>query len=257
MGEPSTWRAFWDKKSAQDISDYQFDRGANPRPSDIEELSSAEFFEFVSPQREERLLDAGCGTGENVLRLHDRVQRIIAVDFSDQAVARCRRRVEAHGIANVELHQCSVTELPVRDRSVDKIICMSVLHYLGDKEVRVAFREFARVLVPGGSLILHVKNSSSLYLSTLLLAKRVKKLLGKAVKVENFRPFGWYCGELRATGFRVTGYNSFNLLILEGMPRFLVHLLQRLELRHYKRFPLRLRAVRRLGADLKLHAVIQ
>ena len=173
MGDPSKWREFWDEKSDQDVSDYQFDRGANPRPSDIEELSLAEFFEFVSPQRDERLLDAGCGTGENVLRLHDRVQRIIAVDFSDQAIARCRRRVKAHGIANVELHQGSVTALPVPDRSVDKIICMSVLHYLSDGEVRSAFGEFARALIPGGTVILHVKNSSSLYLSTLLLAKRV------------------------------------------------------------------------------------
>ncbi len=257
MREPSKWRAFWEGKFAEEVSDYQFDRGASPRPSDIEELSSAEFFEFVSPQRGERLLDAGCGTGENILRLHDRVHRIIAVDFSGQAIARCRRRVESHGISNVELHQSSVTELPIPDHSVDKIICMSVLHYLSDEEARGAFREFARVLVPGGTLILHAKNSSSLYLSTLLLAKRVKMLMGKTVKVENFRPLRWYCGELSAAGLRVMEYNSFNLVIIEGMPRLLVHLLQRLELRHYKHFPLTLKVMRGLGADLKLRAFLQ
>ncbi len=257
MAEPSKWRAFWDQKSSQDVSDYEFDRGANPRPSDIEDLSAQEFLEFVCPAPNERLLDAGCGTGENILRLHDRVLRIVAMDFSDEAVARCRRRVQGQSVQNAEIHQGSITEIPLPDRSVDKIICMSVLHYLNDDEVRTAFREFARVLAPQGTLILHVKNSASLYLATLRLAKRLKSLLGASVKIEHFRPFGWYDRELASAGFRLEHYNSFNILMIEGMPRSIVHFLQRLELRHYKQFPLKFAALRRLGADLKLKALVR
>ena len=131
---------------------------------------------------------------------------------------------------------------------------MSVFHYLGDDQVREALREFARVLRPSGTLILHVKNSASIYLSTLRLAKRVKKLLGADVTFEHIRPFAWYGRELDAAGFRLADYNAFNLVIVEGMPQSLVQFLQRLELRHHRSAALRSGIVRRHGADLKLKA---
>ena len=254
MHESSEWRRYWDQKSGQSVSDYEFDRGANPRPADIEALSTQEFVDFVDPKDDETLLDAGCGTGVNIVLLHDRVRHIVAIDFSEQAVARCLRRVESQGIRNAEIHSASVTQLPLADRSVDRIICMSVFHYLADDQVRAALREFARVLRPSGALILHVKNSASIYLSTLRLAKRVKRLLGAEVTFEHIRPFAWYSRELDAAGFHLADYNAFNLAILEGMPQSLVHWLQRFELRHRGSTALRWGIVRRHGADLKLKA---
>ena len=254
MNESSKWRTYWDQKSGQSVSDYEFDRGANPRPADVEALSTQEFIAFVDPKETDVLLDAGCGTGVNIVLLHDRVRRIIAVDFSEQAVARCQRRVESQSIQNAEICPASVTQLPLEDRSVDRIICMSVFHYLGDDQVRTALREFARVLRPFGTLILHVKNSASIYLSTLRVAKRVKKLLGADVTFEHVRPFSWYRRELDVAGFRLADYNAFNLVILEGMPQSVVHFMQRVELRHHKSMALRFGFVRRHGADLKLKA---
>src|SRR5204862_6341344 len=100
---------------------------------------------------------------------HSRVKRIIGMDYADGAVQRCEERVRSAEIKNVELMQGSITNVPLPDRSVDKVLCMSVLQYLDDGQVRSAFREFARLLTGDRILILHVKNLSSLYLSTLRL----------------------------------------------------------------------------------------
>lgn len=254
MQKSSKWQSYWDGKSGAAVSDYEFDRGATPRPAALEALSDDEFVQFVEPQPTDVLLDAGCGSGANILRLHDRVQRIVAIDFSHEAVERCRRRVGSCGVGNAEILAGSVTEVPLPDDAVDRVICMSVLHYLDDDEVRAALRQFARVLRPGGQVILHVKNSASLYLSTLRWAKHAKRLLGAQVTLEHIRPFSWYQRELAAAGFVLTDYNAFNVALIEGMPQRLVHCLQGLELAHRHGRLMRAGIVRRHGADLKLKA---
>jgi ubiquinone/menaquinone biosynthesis C-methylase UbiE len=256
MSDSANWREFWERQSSQDVSDYEFDRGTSPRDAEAEELSARELLEFIEPKSGEIIFDAGCGTGVNMFLLHSLVQRVIGMDYSEGAIVRCRRRIQSQNIQNVELHQGSLTALPLPDRSADKILCMSVLQYLDDEDARKAFREFARVLKPDGTVILHVKNRSSLYLSTLRLAKRVKRLLGGKAKLEYVRPFRWYVRELESAGFCLDTYNSFNLLVIEGMPRALVRFLQRMELRHHKDFPLRSGFLRRHGADLKLKAQV-
>jgi ubiquinone/menaquinone biosynthesis C-methylase UbiE len=226
MSDQRNWKEFWEAKAAPDVSDFEFDRGTSPRDRELERLSDDELLDFVDPRVSDVLFDAGCGTGVNILLLHSRVRRIIAMDYAGAAVARCQRRLASHGITNAEVSQGDISATNLPDASVDRILCMSVLQYIDDEQVRSAFREFARVLKPGGTLVLHVKNLSSLYLSTLWLMKRVLIALRKETKLEYFRTFGWYGRELRAAGFRVETYRSLNLFMVERMPRGLVLWLQ-------------------------------
>jgi SAM-dependent methyltransferase len=131
-----------------------------------------------------------------------------------------------------------------------------VLQYLDDGEVRQAFKEFARVLGPGGILVLHVKNASSLYWTSLGVAKKLKSLLGRAATAYHVRPFRWYVNELESLNCRVLGYKSFNLLTLDRMPRKLTYFLQGAELRHHGGWLFRIPFVRRHGADLKIRAAV-
>jgi ubiquinone/menaquinone biosynthesis C-methylase UbiE len=176
------------------------------------------------------------------------------MDFAEAALSRCRRRLEALNITNVDTIQGDISRTPLPPNSVDLILCMSVFHYLDCGQARAALLEFRRLLKPGGKLVLHVKNSSSLYIFTLSLAKRLLRAFGKNTTLEYFRPFSWYVSELKETGFSLAAYNSFNLLILDRMPRSVVMFLQRFEFKHRNRFPLSSALVRRYGADLKLRA---
>jgi ubiquinone/menaquinone biosynthesis C-methylase UbiE len=253
VGE-TEWRAYWEKQSQLSGSDFEFDRGTTPRASEIEDLSDRELLDFIKPESADVILDAGCGSGANILLLHDKVNRITGIDYSDGAVERCKRRLRSGRVSNVDISRGDVTNLSLANHSVDKILCMSVMQYLADVQVRAALGEFHRVLKPGGVLILHVKNVASLYLATLWAMKKAKLLLKRKTKLEHFRTYRWYVTALRSAGFNVIAYNSFNVLLIEGLPRRMTRYFQKLELKYRNRLPLRLAFVRRHGADLKLKA---
>jgi len=255
VSDSAKWKPIWEERFGRHVSDHQVDRGTGQRNQETESLSNEELIGFIDPTPGDVVFDAGCGTGANILLLQSKVKRMIEMDYSIGAVIRCRNRVLPLEASNVDLLQGDVTQLPVPRESVDKILCMSVLHYLDDEEVRRSFSEFSRILSKDGSVILHVKNFTSLYVSTLWLAKQLKVLLRRSGRVnEHYRSFGWYVRELELCGFRVVSYNSFNLFMIEFMPRAVLEFLQGWELRHRSQFPLRTAFLRRRGADLKIKA---
>jgi len=257
MTSKSCWKQYWDEKNTSTASDYQVDRGTRPRDTKIESLSKEELLAFIAAEPSDVVFEAGCGTGVNILLLQPIVRRIIAMDYSEAAVARCQKRLALSNIHNVEVFQGDITSIPFPDRTVDRILCMSVLQYVDDAQLRAAFREFARILKKDGTLVLHVKNLASLYLSTLWLVKRLLLALRRNTKLEHFRTFNQYVCELRRAGFHVSKYRSLNVLILERMPRKLVLWLQKFELSHQNQVPFSSAFLRRHGPDLKIQAQLQ
>ena len=174
MNRSTDWKQHWNERSKDATSDFDFDRGVAPREKEVEDLSEQELLRFIDPKSADVIFDAGCGTGVNILLLHSRVKRIVGMDYSEGAIERCRRRIQANNIENAEAEAGSITQIPLPDASVDKVLCMSVLQYIDDSELRLAFTEFARILKNNGILVLHVKNLSSLYLSTLWIRQTSK-----------------------------------------------------------------------------------
>ena len=256
MSGSETWKHVWDKSAHSDVADFELDRGFSPRSSEIEIRSENELVSFIDAKESDVLLDAGCGSGVNIVRLSSKVKKIVGVDFSAASIERCKGRLDGRGIENAELFTGSVAELPIRDCKVDRIICLSVLQYLSDVEVHRALKGFAEILKPGGVVILHVKNRSSVYWMTLLAAKRLKRLLGRETMTYEVRPFNWYVNELQKVGFTIIDFNAFNVATLDGMPKGFVSFLQKLELKHCGNWLFRSSFVRRHGADLKIKAAL-
>ena len=97
-----------------------------------------------------RVLDAGCGTGRNLRFLGERYGvDVLGLDHSSVALDCCVARGAAR------LVRGSVNALPFPDRSVDLITSFDVLMTAGVDDL-AAMREFARVLRPGGALVLRV-----------------------------------------------------------------------------------------------------
>lgn len=256
MTKSSQWKQVWEAKAAKELPDFELDRGRSVRDRDIECLSEEELIAFAEPAPNETVLDAGCGTGVNVLRLQSRVKRMIAFDYAWGSVTRCERKIRSDRIDNVSLCVASVCAIPLPANSVDRVLCLSVLQYLDDNEVRAVLREFLRVLNPNGVIVLHVKNASSLYWRTLRLVKYIKALFGYAKSREYVRPFHWYVQTLGALNCRLLDYNSFNVLMIEGMPRCVRSFLQRLEFKHRCGYLMRSSLIRKHGAELKLKATV-
>jgi SAM-dependent methyltransferase len=96
-----------------------------------------------------RILDGGCGTGAN-LQLLQQYGTAIGVDISDKAIQFSRAR----GIPPDRAFLASLTELPFLKNSFDLAISFEVICNIGDDQM--AFAEIARVLKPGGRLIVQV-----------------------------------------------------------------------------------------------------
>lgn len=97
------------------------------------------------------VLDIGTGAGRMLELFAPGAERAIGVDLSTAMLAVARGRMEETGLRNVQLRQGDIYALPIERNSVDLAILHQVLHYLDDPAR--ALREAARVLAPGGRLL--------------------------------------------------------------------------------------------------------
>lgn len=97
-----------------------------------------------------KVLDAGCGTGGLIkhLRAAQVDWRLTGLDFSPRACELARLRT------NVEIVEGSITALPFADASFDAVVSADVVCQVEDGAQ--ALREFARVLRPGGVMLVNV-----------------------------------------------------------------------------------------------------
>lgn len=97
------------------------------------------------------VLDAGCGDGMLMSSLAQRGARMVGLDSDPRMLRAAAERVDsrtgpmrfAHGRAEA---------LPFADASFDRVVAVAVLCFVSDAER--AIREMARVLRPGGRLVL-------------------------------------------------------------------------------------------------------
>jgi len=97
-----------------------------------------------------RLVDIGTGTGRMIELFGPRAAQATGIDRSSEMLRLARVKLEAAGIAS-SLRQGDMYALPLADQSADSIIIHQVLHYAHSPAVAIA--EAARVLAPGGTLL--------------------------------------------------------------------------------------------------------
>ena len=99
-----------------------------------------------------RILDVGVGTGI-ALPYYARTSRIVGVDLSEAMLRRARQRVAEERLSNVEgLAVMDAERLAFPDASFDVVVAQYVINTVPHPEA--ALDEFARVLKPGGEIVL-------------------------------------------------------------------------------------------------------
>lgn len=96
-----------------------------------------------------RVLDVGCGPGTPVLDRISAVASATGVDFSREQLG-----LAASNVPDASLAQGDMTRLPVRDGVFDGVTAYHSLIHVPLDEHQTVVDEFARVLRPGGRVLL-------------------------------------------------------------------------------------------------------
>lgn len=116
-----------------------------------------EFFEgnkiisLLGDLKGKRVLDAGCGTGRNLVKLLAAGAVVTGVDISPNMILESQKVLQQKGFV-AELRVAPLDSLPFPDQSFDIILASSVLDHI--KNLKTVLSEFVRLLRPGGKLVI-------------------------------------------------------------------------------------------------------
>jgi 2-polyprenyl-3-methyl-5-hydroxy-6-metoxy-1,4-benzoquinol methylase len=117
-----------------------------------------------------RVIDVGCGTGENSVLLAKLGARVTGIDVSAGAIRIAEQRAEVNGVGDRAEFLCTpVEQAPVPARSFDMIWCDAFLHHVLD-ELPGVLSQFRDWCVPGGEAVITEPVSLSRTLRAVRLA---------------------------------------------------------------------------------------
>jgi ubiquinone/menaquinone biosynthesis C-methylase UbiE len=112
----------------------------------------ARLVELAEPQPTDLVLDISTGGGHSALALAPHVAQVIASDLTPRMLVAARDFLASRAVANVAYVVADAEHLPFLDTTFDLVTVRVAPHHYAD--VRAATREMARVLRPGGRLVL-------------------------------------------------------------------------------------------------------
>ena len=130
-----TFEEFYDGKAPWDIG--------KPQPTLV----------AVADRVTSPVLDAGCGTGEHALFFAARGHRVTGIDFVEDAIRRAGAKAVKRGL-EVEFLVKDATTLADWDKHFASVIDCGLFHCFSDDDRRRYVRGLAKVLEPGGRLVL-------------------------------------------------------------------------------------------------------
>lgn len=127
-------------------------------PSDDMFTQSERDFLIEAIRSGEKVLDIGCGTGRFTVPMAEKGADVSGLDISRPMLDVASRKLADRGLT-ADLREGDMAHLPFPDASFDTVTSMLALMHVPLEDRQAVFGEVARVLRPGGRMLLGVKNS--------------------------------------------------------------------------------------------------
>lgn len=174
------------------------------------------------------ILDAGCGDGRYLAALPNLgpiPARIVGVDIAESILQTAAAATARAGV-HAELVRANLERLPFADAEFDLVLCFQAIEHLLDPDAGI--QELARVLAPGGVLVLTTDNRRNLITKTLNAPRwRALALAGKRrARVQIQFPHRDFTKRdlsrrMRASGLEVVRIRTFRFYIAGAGPRLM------------------------------------
>ncbi len=113
-----------------------------PQPAFVELVRTGEL-------NGDKVLDVGCGTGENALYLAEKGFTVIGVDLTNRAISAAKAKAAKKKL-KVDFREGNALSLDFKDSAFDNVIDSGLFHTFADDDRPVYAREVARVLARRG-----------------------------------------------------------------------------------------------------------
>ena len=98
------------------------------------------------------LVDLGTGTGRTLELFAATYERALGLDVNETMLAVARANLAGLGLSKAQVRHGDIYDLSLADAQADAVVVHQVLHYLS--EPAAAIREAARILAPGGRMLI-------------------------------------------------------------------------------------------------------
>ena len=123
-----------------------------PGRAEVASQIGAAILREVKLDRTMDVLELGCGTGLITLQLQPLVRSITGVDSSEGMLGVLKAKIAAASLGNVHLHKIDAIEDEPLQGSYHMVVSSMTIHHI--PEILPLLRQFFRILLPGGSLVI-------------------------------------------------------------------------------------------------------
>lgn len=134
--------------------------------------------EFIGDSYFEDVLDMPCGTGDLSIPLLDQFGDLTLMDFSENMIAHAAKQIPEEAMNKVRLVRSDFYTYGFDGRQFDLVIAVGILAHVD--EPMMFLTKIARLIKPGGKLIVQNTNYAAPYTKLIRLYHRVKRLVGKS-----------------------------------------------------------------------------
>jgi SAM-dependent methyltransferase len=126
-------------------------------------------------------VEIGCGAGRLTKPMAEFFQHVCAIDVSEDMITYARTNIDRR---NVDFKVVDGSEIPRETGVVDAVFSAQVFQHLESKQdVENYLREIARVLAPGGTMMIHIP----IFASPVGAGDWVKRLHGLGRRIDDYR----------------------------------------------------------------------
>lgn len=174
------------------------------------------------PEKNERVLDAGCGSGTISYFLSQHAGEAVGIDSNPSAISYAR---DAYKVPNLQFRVGQFDDL-INEKPFDKIYCIEVIEHLYEYQVTEVLSLFHRLTNPGGQLFLTTPN----YRSAWPVIEWALDRLSLAAKMDEVQHVTHFTKRKLTAACERTGWKVHHIGTFNGLAPFIAPVSRRLAL---------------------------